>query len=222
LSGTLPPWTPTRASGCDRLRRAAWRWSSPKGAQHQLVRALTDRRIATIGHLGLTPQTVHALGGNKVQARTEAAVSQLLADARGLQEAGACALVLEAVPSEAARRVTEELSIPTIGIGAGPHCDDQVLVSTEMLGLSSDPSPRFAKRYTDLRGRSPRRLWRSWTRWPVVTTPTMSALTTGPSGSLRTFHSVIPCGSAPTLGAAPLLGSEGTLAAKVRVRPPGG
>jgi hypothetical protein len=194
----------------------------PEGAQHQLARALTDRRIATIGHLGLAPQTVHALGGNKVQARTEAAVSQLLADAPVLQEAGACALMLEAVRSEAARRVTEELSIPTISIGAGPHCDDEVLMSTEMLGLSSGPSPRIAKRYTDLRERSPRRLWRSWTRRPMVTTPTMSTLTTGPSGSLRIFHSVIPCGSAPTLGAEPLLGSEGTLAAKVRVRPPGG
>jgi 3-methyl-2-oxobutanoate hydroxymethyltransferase len=91
------------------------------------------------------------MGGYKVQARTEAAVSQLLDDAKRLEAAGACALVLEAVPTEAAKRITESLSIPTIGIGAGPHCDGQVLVSTEMLGLSAGPHPKFAKQYADLR-----------------------------------------------------------------------
>jgi 3-methyl-2-oxobutanoate hydroxymethyltransferase len=78
-------------------------------------------------------------------------VARLLDDATRVEAAGACALVLEAIPSEAARRVTEALEIPTIGIGAGPHCDGQVLVSTEMLGLTEGPGPRFAKRYADLR-----------------------------------------------------------------------
>lgn len=104
-----------------------------------------------MGHLGLTPQSYHALGGNKVQARTQSALETLLSDARRLEAAGIFALVLEAVPSEAARQVTDALSIPTIGIGAGPHCDGQVLVSTEMLGLSSGPRPRYAKVYASVR-----------------------------------------------------------------------
>jgi 3-methyl-2-oxobutanoate hydroxymethyltransferase len=123
-----------------------------EGTEFELVEALTAKGIAVMGHLGLTPQSVHALGGNKVQARTEEAVGRLLADAQRMEDAGACSLVLDAVPSDAARQVTETLAIPTIGIGAGPHCDGQVLVSTEMLGLSAGPRPRFAKRYADLRG----------------------------------------------------------------------
>ncbi len=123
-----------------------------EGPEFGLVEALTAKGIAVMGHLGLTPQSLHALGGNKVQARSEAGVARLLSDARRLEDAGVCSLVLEAVPTEAARQVTEALTIPTIGIGAGPHCDGQVLVSTEMLGLSAGPSPRFAKRYADLRG----------------------------------------------------------------------
>jgi 3-methyl-2-oxobutanoate hydroxymethyltransferase len=122
-----------------------------EGAEHDLVEALTLKGIAVMGHLGLTPQSLHAMGGNRVQARSEEAVERLLEDAQRLERAGACALVLEAVPSEAARRVTESLRIPTIGIGAGPHCDGQVLVSTEMIGLSSGPSPRFVKKYADVR-----------------------------------------------------------------------
>ena len=122
-----------------------------EGPEVELIQSLTSKGIPVMGHLGLTPQSVNATGGYKVQARTEEAVARLLDDARRVEEAGACALVLEAVPTEAARRVTEALTIPTIGIGAGPHCDGQVLVSTEMLGLSAGPSPRFAKRYADLR-----------------------------------------------------------------------
>ncbi|MGA2521383.1 MAG: 3-methyl-2-oxobutanoate hydroxymethyltransferase [Acidimicrobiales bacterium] len=122
-----------------------------EGAHPDLVEALRRAGIAVMGHLGLTPQSVHATGGYKVQAHTAEAADRLLDDARRLETAGACALVLEAVPSQAARRVTDALSIPTIGIGAGPHCDGQVLVSTEMLGLSAGPRPRFAKRYADLR-----------------------------------------------------------------------
>jgi 3-methyl-2-oxobutanoate hydroxymethyltransferase len=117
-----------------------------------LIEELTTNGIPVMGHLGLTPQSFHALGGNKVQARTVAAAAGLLEDALRIEEAGACSVLLEAVPTEAARCVTEALHVPTIGIGAGPHCDGQVLVSTEMLGLSAGPSPRFAKRYADLRG----------------------------------------------------------------------
>ncbi|HLG68120.1 MAG TPA: 3-methyl-2-oxobutanoate hydroxymethyltransferase [Acidimicrobiales bacterium] len=121
-----------------------------EGPDVALIEALTVHGIPVMGHLGLTPQSFHAMGGNKVQARTEEAAARLLDDARRVEAAGACAVVLEAIPSEVARRVTEALGIPTIGIGAGPHCDGQVLVSTEMLGMSTGPSPRFAKRYADL------------------------------------------------------------------------
>ena len=121
-----------------------------EGPAFALVETLSSNGIPVMGHLGLTPQSFHALG-NTVQARTGAAVSRLVEEAQGLESAGACALVLEAVPTEAARQVTEALDIPTIGIGAGPHCDGQVLVSTEMLGISAGPRPKFAKRYASLR-----------------------------------------------------------------------
>lgn len=124
-----------------------------EGPECALVDTLVAKGVPVVGHLGLTPQSFHRFGGNKVQARTEAAVERLVADARALEGAGACALVLEAVPNEAARRVTAALEIPTIGIGAGPDCDGQVLVGPEMLGLAPGPSPRFAKRYDDLYGR---------------------------------------------------------------------
>jgi 3-methyl-2-oxobutanoate hydroxymethyltransferase len=121
-----------------------------EGPAAAVVAALTGSGVPVMGHLGLTPQSVHATGGYLVQARTRDAADRLVDDARALERAGACALVLEAVPSTVARRVTEALTIPTIGIGAGPHCDGQVLVGTEMLGLSHGPRPRFAKRYADL------------------------------------------------------------------------
>jgi 3-methyl-2-oxobutanoate hydroxymethyltransferase len=122
-----------------------------EGPEFELVEAITSKGVPVMGHLGLTPQAVHATGGYKVQARTHRALEQLVRDARGLQDAGACALVLEAIPTEAAQAVTAAVRIPTIGIGAGPHCDGQVLVSTEMLGISAGPRPRFAKQYGDLR-----------------------------------------------------------------------
>lgn len=122
-----------------------------EGPRPAVVAAIARAEIPVIGHLGLTPQSVHVQGRNRVQARTAAAVEQLVADAKRLEEAGASAVVLEAVPNEAGRRVSEALSIPTIGIGAGPHCDAQVLISTEVLGLSSGPRPRFAKLFADLR-----------------------------------------------------------------------
>ena len=104
-----------------------------------------------MAHIGFTPQSEHGLGGYRVQGRGDAA-QRLLDDALALQAAGAFAVVLEMVPVAAAERVTKELHIPTIGIGAGPHCDAQVLVWQDMAGLNAGPKPRFVKRYADLRG----------------------------------------------------------------------
>ena len=114
------------------------------------VRALVDRGIPVMGHLGLTPQSVHALGGYRVQGRSPAAADRLVDDARALEEAGACATVLELLPTEVARRVTAALRIPTIGIGAGIGCDGQVLVLHDMLGLNQGFAPKFLKHYADL------------------------------------------------------------------------
>ncbi|HYC34068.1 MAG TPA: 3-methyl-2-oxobutanoate hydroxymethyltransferase, partial [Gemmatimonadales bacterium] len=111
------------------------------------IRALVERGIPVMGHLGLTPQSVHALGGYRVQGREPEAAERLLADARAVEEAGACAVVLELVPAELARRVSAGLTVPTIGIGAGPGCDGQVLVLHDMLGLNDRFSPKFLKRY---------------------------------------------------------------------------
>lgn len=114
------------------------------------VRFLRTRGVAVMGHLGLTPQSVHALGGYRVQGRDKAGAARLLKDAKALQAAGAFSLVLEAVPAALARKVTRALAIPTIGIGAGPHCDGQVLVAHDLLGMNPGPSPRFAKVYAGL------------------------------------------------------------------------
>ena len=122
-----------------------------EGVRFDVIEKLVMLGIPVMGHLGLTPQSFHQLGGNKVQARTESAVERLVEDARCLEQAGAFSVVLEAVPTLAAQRVTQALGIPTIGIGAGPHCDGQVLVSSEMLGLTDGESPKFAKRYAQLR-----------------------------------------------------------------------
>jgi 3-methyl-2-oxobutanoate hydroxymethyltransferase len=114
------------------------------------VRALTDAGIPVIGHIGLTPQTATMLGGFKAQGRTAAKAVQLYADTLALQAAGCFAIVLEAVPSPVAARITEALDIPTIGIGAGPDCDGQVLVWHDLLGLYEGHAPRFVKQYADL------------------------------------------------------------------------
>jgi 3-methyl-2-oxobutanoate hydroxymethyltransferase len=114
------------------------------------VRALVRAGIPVMGHLGLTPQTAGQLGGFKVQGKSLAAGRKLLADARALEEAGAFALVLECVPGELARVVTRAIDIPTIGIGAGPHCDGQVLVTNDMLGLFEKFTPGFVKKYLNL------------------------------------------------------------------------
>jgi 3-methyl-2-oxobutanoate hydroxymethyltransferase len=114
------------------------------------VHRLTAAGVPVMAHLGLTPQSVHAIGGFRVRGRTADAAERILTDARELEEAGAFSLVLEAVPAELARTVTQALRIPTIGIGAGPHCDGQVLVVHDMLGLTTGRVPRFVKRYANL------------------------------------------------------------------------
>ena len=114
------------------------------------VRALTRASIPVMGHLGLTPQSVNAFGGFKVQAKTMAAAQKLLDDARALQEAGAFSLVLECVPAPLAERVTQALSIPVIGIGAGAGCDGQVLVWQDMTGMTLSNLPRFVKRFGEV------------------------------------------------------------------------
>ncbi|MGY1813084.1 3-methyl-2-oxobutanoate hydroxymethyltransferase [Blastococcus sp. SYSU D00820] len=115
------------------------------------IRLLTESGIPVMAHIGFTPQSEHALGGFRVQGRG-AGAEQLLADARAVQEAGAFAVVLEMVPAELAARVTAELAIPTVGIGAGAGCDAQVLVWPDMAGLNGGRVPRFVKKYADLRG----------------------------------------------------------------------
>ncbi|RSM68631.1 3-methyl-2-oxobutanoate hydroxymethyltransferase [Kibdelosporangium aridum] len=115
------------------------------------VEALTAAGIPVMGHIGFTPQSEHNLGGYRVQGRGSAG-DQLVADALALQQAGAFSVVMEMVPGEVAKRVTHELTIPTIGIGAGPDCDAQVLVWQDMAGLRTGKAPRFVKRYADLAG----------------------------------------------------------------------
>jgi 3-methyl-2-oxobutanoate hydroxymethyltransferase len=123
-----------------------------EGGRHVLpqVEAMVAAGIPVMGHLGLTPQSVHALGGYRVQGRGEAG-DVLLRDAKALEAAGAFSVVLEAVPADLAAHVTEVLSIPTIGIGAGASTDAQVIVWQDMAGLSAGPLPRFVKQYADLR-----------------------------------------------------------------------
>ena len=121
------------------------------GAVHaELVHRLVAAGIPVMGHIGLTPQSFHQLGGFKVQGREVGGRERLLSDARTLEEAGAYAVVLEAIPMDIAREITESLSIPTIGIGAGVHCDGQVLVSYDALGMDESFKPRFVRRYETL------------------------------------------------------------------------
>jgi 3-methyl-2-oxobutanoate hydroxymethyltransferase len=122
------------------------------------VRAIVGAGIPVMGHLGLTPQSATMLGGMKAQGRTAAAATRLLHDARELEAAGIFSLVLESVPARVAARVTDALEIPTIGIGAGPGCDGQVLVWHDLLGLNEGAAPRFVKRYADLAGETRRGL----------------------------------------------------------------
>jgi len=114
------------------------------------IRAIVAAGVPVMAHIGFTPQSEHGLGGYRVQGRGEAA-ERVLADALAVQQAGAFAVVMEMVPAEVAAQVTKELTIPTIGIGAGPDCDAQVMVWQDMAGLNNGPKPKFVKRYADLR-----------------------------------------------------------------------
>jgi 3-methyl-2-oxobutanoate hydroxymethyltransferase len=116
----------------------------------ELIVKLTEAEIPVMGHVGLTPQSVNALGGYRVQGKTVDTAEQLLRDARSVEAAGAFAVVLEAVPRELAARITRELRIPTIGIGAGPDCDGQILVIHDLLGLTFNPTPKFARQYANV------------------------------------------------------------------------
>jgi len=116
----------------------------------ELIVRLTEAEIPVMGHVGLTPQSVNALGGYRVQGKTADAAEQLLRDARSVEAAGAFAVVLEAVPRELAAQITRELRIPTIGIGAGPDCDGQILVIHDLLGLTFGQTPKFARQYANV------------------------------------------------------------------------
>jgi 3-methyl-2-oxobutanoate hydroxymethyltransferase len=116
----------------------------------ELIAKLVEAEIPVMGHVGLTPQSIHALGGFQVQGKTIEAARQLERDARAVEAAGAFAVVLESVPREVAARLTEKLHIPTIGIGAGPDCDGQILVFHDLVGLTMGHTPKFARRYANL------------------------------------------------------------------------
>jgi 3-methyl-2-oxobutanoate hydroxymethyltransferase len=113
------------------------------------IERIVHAGIPVMAHVGLTPQSVHAMGGFRVQGKTEAAAERVLRDAKAVAEAGAYAVVLEGIPTDLAQQITAALDIPTIGIGAGPHCDGQVLVCYDLLGLTPDLKPKFVKRYAE-------------------------------------------------------------------------
>ena len=145
----------------DALRNAA-RFIQEGGAQTvkleggvtvaETVKRIVECGIPVMGHIGLTPQSIHQLGGHKVQGKTPESAKQLLKDAQALEQAGAFAVVLELVPAPLSKLITQKLSIPTIGIGAGPDCDGQVQVISDLLGLFSDFVPKHAKQYAKLAG----------------------------------------------------------------------
>jgi len=119
--------------------------------REQIVRHLIDAEIPVMGHIGLTPQSLHNMGGFRVQGKSMQRAMELMEDALSLQEAGAFALVLEGIPSELAKLITAKISIPTIGIGAGPHCDGQVLVTYDLIGLYDGFRPKFVRCYMELK-----------------------------------------------------------------------
>lgn len=124
-----------------------------EGGVHQAatIEAVVKMGVPVMGHVGLTPQSVHQFGGYKIQGRGEGQAAAILEDALAVEEAGAFAVVLEGIPVQLAKEITQRLSIPTIGIGAGPHCDGQILVAHDMLGLFDDFTPKFVKQYADLK-----------------------------------------------------------------------
>lgn len=154
------PWLSYHVSPRDtvcnaaRLVRAGAAAVKLEGAEPRvpMIEALVAAEIPVMGHIGLTPQSVHAMGGFRVQGRTAEAAAELVAGAKALEHAGCFALVLEGVPAEVAGLVTGAVDVPTIGIGAGPACDGQVLVYHDVLGLQTDLQPKFVRRYADLAG----------------------------------------------------------------------
>ncbi len=143
-------------------RRNAGRFIKEGGAQAvkleggvhvaETIRAIVAMDVPVVAHIGLTPQSIHRMGGFRIQGREDAQARQLLADAEAVAEAGACAVVLEGIPATLAGEITAKLSIPTIGIGAGVNCDGQVLVIHDILGLCEKYSPKFVKRFADVSG----------------------------------------------------------------------
>jgi 3-methyl-2-oxobutanoate hydroxymethyltransferase len=121
-------------------------------ARADLVRRMTEAEVCVVGHIGLTPQSVHSMGGYRVQGKTAEAMERLCADARALEEAGAVAIVLEGIPRELAARITVGSRVPTIGIGAGPECDGQILVFHDLFNLTFSPRAKFARQYGDAAG----------------------------------------------------------------------
>lgn len=117
-----------------------------------IVEKLVATGIPVMGHIGLTPQSVHAFGGYKIQGKTEQAKERIISDALALEDAGVYSIVLEGIPTDLAKTISERVKIPTIGIGAGIHCDGQILVSADLLGMNPDFRPRFVKTYADLAG----------------------------------------------------------------------
>ena len=152
------PWLSYHLSPEDTVRNGAALVRAGAGAvkleggrtRLPMVEALLAAEIPVMGHLGLTPQSVHAMGGYKVQAKQVAAAEALMNDAKALSAAGCFAIVLEGVPDVVAARVTDHVDVPTIGIGAGPACDGQVLVFHDLLGLGEGKAPKFVRRYADL------------------------------------------------------------------------
>jgi len=117
----------------------------------ETIRAITQAGIPVMAHIGLTPQAIHRMGGYKVQGKTDGSARRLLDEAHAVEDAGAFAVILEAIPPDLAAKITGELSVPTIGIGAGPHCNGQVLVMHDVLGLFERFTPKFVKRYANLK-----------------------------------------------------------------------
>lgn len=153
------PWMSYHVSGEETVRNAAELIRSGaqcvklEGGRKRLpmIEALIDAEIPVMGHIGLTPQSVHSMGGFKVQGRQAEAAMELIEDAKALQHAGCFAIVLEGIPVKVAEAVTDAVDIPTIGIGAGPHCDGQVLVYHDVLGIEDRFVPKFVRRYAELK-----------------------------------------------------------------------
>jgi 3-methyl-2-oxobutanoate hydroxymethyltransferase len=152
------PWMSFHTTPTDAVRNAATLVRAGaevvklEGGRKRLpvIEAIVDAEVPVMGHLGLTPQSIHAMGGFKVQGREHDAAVALVEDAKALAAAGCFAIVLEGVPDEVARIVTESIDVPTVGIGAGPHCDGQVLVYHDVLGIEDRMRPKFVRRYAEL------------------------------------------------------------------------